>query len=196
MRHKERRHTANGGHRPNIATGDERDLFAIRRQRRLSEVRPRLSKNAACHQNDYKQQLQHVGRLRKKIRTQSALIRDPKRTNRKRTKLSHLHRHSEEPETAIRQLSKTAEMLDDRNIVSEQNRVCRTIAVARRVDVERINPDERCCVLREMSCRAFSKKRMIAAGVFVSAPVLVPTGVDQHRLALHVNITKSLLVNG
>src|SRR5689334_7564008 len=76
------------------------------------------------------------GASERKSVTQSALIRDPKGTHRKRAKLSHLHRHSEELETAIRQLAKTAEMLDDRNVVSEQNCMCWTITVARRVDIE------------------------------------------------------------
>src|ERR1044072_318913 len=72
-------------------------------------------------------------------------------TNRKRAKLSHLHRHSEELKTAIRQLSKTAEMLNDRNIVTQQNRMRRSIAVARRVNIERINPNERSRILRPIT---------------------------------------------
>src|SRR5678815_2865541 len=104
------------------------------------------------------------------------------RTNRKRAKQSHLHRHSEELETTIRQLSETTEVLNDRNIVSEQDRVCRTITVACRIDIERIDPNQRCGILCEIRCSAFCEKRMIAAGVFDGAPILVPASVDQHRL--------------
>src|SRR5215213_1357200 len=147
MRHEQRRNAASRREGPDVAARDERNFFAIGRERWLGEVRARLSKDvnhAACHQNDYKQQLQHVGRLRKKIRTQSALIRDPKRTHRKRTKLSHLYRHSKELETTIRKLFKTAKMLDNRNIMAQQNCVRRTITIARSVDVERIDPNQGC----------------------------------------------------
>src|SRR5574338_788631 len=39
---------------------------------------------------------------------------EPESAHRKRTELSHLHRHSKELETVIRQLAKSAEVLDDR----------------------------------------------------------------------------------
>ena len=66
-------------------------------------------------------------------------------------------------------------MFDDRNIMAEQHRVRRAIAVTRGVDVEGIDPDQSGSVLCEVSRRAFSEKRMIAARVFFRAPVIDPS---------------------
>src|SRR6185503_10048741 len=44
-----------------------------------------------------------------------------------------------------------------------------------------------------MTCRALCQKRMITARVFVSAPVLVPAGMDRPGLVLDLKISKALL---
>src|SRR5215213_11759962 len=86
-------------------------------------------------------------------------------------------------------------MFDDWNVMSQQDRMCRAITVARRVDIERIDSNQDSGILREISSRSFREKRMIAARVFFSAPVLVPACMNQHRFVFDVNLSENLFTD-
>src|ERR1043166_7424059 len=104
--------------------------------------------------------------------------------------IADFHGDGEEFETAVRQIAEAAEMLDDGNIMAQQHRMHRTITVPRGIDVERIDTDQSNTVLCQISRGAFSQIRMLAVRIFFGAPVLIPTGMDQHRLTVHIDLTK------
>ena len=94
--------------------------------------------------------------------------------------------NGEELEAAVRKSVEAAKVLYDRNVVTEQNRVRRACGVGRGVDVVGVDANERGAVLGQIVRALFSEEWMIPAGVFFSAPVSIPTGVNQHRLVLDV----------
>ena len=66
---------------------------------------------------------------------------DSECAHRKRSEVPHFHRDGEEFEATVGQVAEAAEVLDDGNVVAQQYGVCRTITVARGVDVEGVDPN-------------------------------------------------------
>ena len=76
-------------------------------------------------------------------------------------------------------------MLADRDAGAEQPRMHRPRADARVVDVVAVDPDQRRAI-RDQPVGGLAGQKRVIVDVGVGPPVPVPAGVDQHRLAAHV----------
>src|SRR5438105_15042883 len=122
---------------------------------------------------------------RRRFAGPSLTVGDRERPHRKAPHPPHLHRHGKEPEAVVGQLTQAAQVLDNWDAGPEQQRVSGPRAVARVVDVERVDADERRAGGDEVLRRDTGEIR-VARPVALGAPVDVPARVYQYGLALHV----------
>src|SRR4051794_31195873 len=104
------------------------------------------------------------------------------RSYRKRSESTYLRRNGEEPAAVIRYGGKVGHVLDDRDAVPEQPAVGRTVAVENVVDVHGVDADERRLAVDQRRDQVRGEKRRTDA-ISVRAPMAIPAGVKQHRVA-------------
>jgi outer membrane lipoprotein SlyB len=94
----------------------------------------------------------------------------------------NLDGHGAEAGAVDREGGKIGEVLADRDARREQGRVDGSLAATRVVDIQRVDARERGALGGEVVCGGGRQEGM-AVEVGVGAPVAVPPGADEYRLA-------------